>query len=260
MLKINDGHYDYKSNEPLLKNINLTIESSGVLAILGPNGVGKTTLLKCMVGLLNWSMGNSYILGKNINSYSQVELWRIVSFVPQVRGVIFSYTVEEMILMGRSSNIGIFSTPSKYDYEIMNNIIDKIGINYLRKKKCNKISGGELQLVLIARALCAEPRILILDEPESNLDFRNQLIILDIIRNLADNGILCIFNTHYPTHAINIAENTLVLSKNEEVYFGDSVNILRKDIIDSVFNVEVDIKSLSYNNKNYKNIAAISLK
>ena len=127
-----------------------------------------------------------------------------------------------MILLGRSSRIGTFGTPEKADRERCERAMEELGIAHMRRKLCNQISGGELQMVLIARALCAEPKLLVLDEPESNLDFRNQLIILETIRRLSrEEGLCCIFNTHYPGHALRISDRALV--KKDGVtgwYFG----------------------------------------
>lgn len=132
----------------------------------------------------------------------------------QAKSFPFAFTVEEMILLGRSSRIGTFGTPEKADRERCERAMEELGIAHMRRKLCNQISGGELQMVLIARALCAEPKLLVLDEPESNLDFRNQLIILETIRRLSrEEGLCCIFNTHYPGHALRISDRALVLSR-----------------------------------------------
>ena len=160
---------------PILKNISFCVESRQVLAVLGPNGVGKTTLLRSMMGMLPWTSGGSFLDGENIRDMTPGRLWREMAYVPQAKSFPFAFTVEEMILLGRSSRIGTFGTPEKADRERCERAMEELGIAHMRRKLCNQISGGELQMVLIARALCAEPKLLVLDEPESNLDFRNRL-------------------------------------------------------------------------------------
>ena len=191
--EVRNGCFGYKKTVPILKNISFCVESRQVLAVLGPNGVGKTTLLRSMMGMLPWTSGGSFLDGENIRDMTPGRLWREMAYVPQAKSFPFAFTVEEMILLGRSSRIGTFGTPEKADRERCERAMEELGIAHMRRKLCNQISGGELQMVLIARALCAEPKLLVLDEPESNLDFRNQLIILETIRRLSrEEGLCCI--------------------------------------------------------------------
>ena len=138
--------------------------------------------------------------------------------------------------------------------------MEELGIAHMRHKLCNQISGGELQMVLIARALCAEPKLLVLDEPESNLDFRNQLIILETIRRLSkEEGLCCIFNTHYPGHALRISDRALVLSREGTADFGTPREVITPEIMGRVFKVNVDIVDAQYQGFDYQAITAISL-
>ena len=184
-LTVKEASFGYRKDDLILKNINFELKKGEVLSILGPNGVGKTTLLKCVMNMIKWVSGNSYLNDIPIGELSEKKLWQSIAYVPQAKNTAFAFSAYEMVLLGRSSYIGIFSHPGKRDFEIAHKAMESIGISYLKHKSCNQMSGGELQMVLIARALASEPDILILDEPESNLDFKNQLIILDIIKKLS---------------------------------------------------------------------------
>ena len=240
--EVRNGCFGYKKTVPILKNISFCVESRQVLAVLGPNGVGKTTLLRSMMGMLPWTSGGSFLDGENIRDMAPGRLWREMAYVPQAKSFPFAFTVEEMILLGRSSRIGTFGTPEKADRE-----------------RCERAM-VELQMVLIARALCAEPKLLVLDEPESNLDFRNQLIILETIRRLSrEEGLCCIFNTHYPGHALRISDRALVLSREGTADFGEPSEVITREIMGRVFKVNVDIVDAQYDGMDYQAITAISL-
>ena len=213
-----------------------------------------------MMGMLPWTSGGSFLDGENIRDMTPGRLWQEMAYVPQAKSFPFAFTVEEMILLGRSSRIGTFGTPEKADRERCERAMEELGIAHMRRKLCNQISGGELQMVLIARALCAEPKLLVLDEPESNLDFRNQLIILETIRRLSrEEGLCCIFNTHYPGHALRISDRALVLSREGTADFGEPSEVITREIMGRVFKVNVDIVDAQYDGMDYQAITAISL-
>lgn len=259
ILSVENGHFGYNKDKNILKNINFTVKSGDVLAILGPNGAGKTTLLKCIIGYLKWKKGSTLIDGVNISQIPQNELWQKIAYVPQAKTVNCAYTVREFILLGRSSRIGFFSKPTAQDIEIAEKAAESLGIGFLQEKKCNEISGGELQMVLIAKALAAEPEILILDEPESNLDFRNQLTILETITSLSKNGTACIFNTHYPAHAMRRADKALIMSQSGDILFGNTPSVITEKNIENAFGVKTVIGEIETEHHSMKDIIPISL-
>ena len=185
ILSVENGCFSYKhSKDNLLENINFSVEPGDLVAILGPNGAGKTTLLRCIMGFLKWNSGKSTLDGENIRDIPHKKLWKDIAYVPQAKSTVAAYTVEEMVLLGRSSHFSMLSLPKEQDLEIVHKVMDEMNLTKFTHKKCSQISGGELQMVLIAGALVSEPKILILDEPESNLDFKNQLLILDTMLSL----------------------------------------------------------------------------
>ncbi len=241
-LKIVNGTYGYIQNEPLFSHLDFEVKEGSILTILGANGVGKTTLLKCILKFYKWQKGHTLINGKPTDKMSNTEFWKCISYVPQAKYTIFPYSVLDMVLMGRAPNLGFMSMPKKEDIEMAQQVIDEIGISSITHQSCGAISGGELQLVLIARALVSQPKILILDEPESNLDMKNQLLILDILQKLKEeNGITCIINTHYPNHALRISDDTLILGKNKKHVFGSTHSVITEENIRRYFDVSTEI-------------------
>ena len=257
--KVENGCFGYGKGKNILNDINFNVNEKEILSILGSNGVGKTTLLKCTLGLLNWKSGQTLIDGKNIKSMSHKDTWSSIGYVPQAKLSTFAYTVEEMVLLGRNSHLKMLEQPGKRDKEIAEECIKKIGIDYLKGKLCSKISGGELQMVLIARALAAQPKLLILDEPESNLDFKNQLIVLETIKNLRDEeGISSIVNTHYPNHAIAISDKSLILNRDGSSVFGLADEVINEENLNKSFGVDVKIADFYHENKKYTSVFPIS--
>ena len=258
-LTIENASFGYSADRTIIKGLNFSAKSGELIAILGPNGAGKTTLLRCVMGFLRWQSGKSMLDGEDIRTMSGRKFWQKVSYVPQAKGVAVSYTVREMILLGRTGGMGVFSSPCREDIEKAEELAEKLNITRLLDKKCNEISGGELQMVLIARALASEPELLILDEPESNLDFRNQLIVLDTLSSLTAQGLCCIFNTHYPEHALTRATKSLILKKDGETLFGDTPQIVTEQNIEQAFGVETVISEVETPGNIYRSITAVGL-
>ncbi len=240
-LSVQNGGFFYQKDTPIFENINFSVDSGEILAILGPNGAGKTTMLRCITGMLPWRRGQSLLDGEPISSMPPRKLWQKMAYVPQAKGASSAYTAFETVLLGRSSHLSAFSSPKKEDLEKAREVMAHLGIETLMDKKCTAISGGELQMVLIARALASDPKVLILDEPESNLDFKNQLVVLDAMTKLAQGGMTCIFNTHYPAHALQRADKALLLSRGGEYVFGSTPSVVTRENIRRAFGVDAVI-------------------
>ena len=258
-LEIQDGCFGYKNSSPILNHINLQAESGDLIAVLGPNGAGKTTMLRCMLGFLKWTSGDSLLDGRPVRSIPARELWRTVAYVPQARNFTSAATAEEAVLLGRNAHIGIFSQPKQTDIDFTHSLLEKLHIEFLAQKSCAEMSGGELQMVLIARALAAEPKILVLDEPESNLDFRNQLIVLETMTELTRQGIAVIFNTHYPDHALRRSNKALLLHKGGEALFGETHEIVTEAHIQNAFRVRTVIGEIETDEHIYRSILPLDL-
>ena len=259
-LTVENGSFSYQKNsKAVLNNINFTAESGDLIAILGPNGAGKTTLLRCIMGFLKWKSGKSTLDGADIKDINYKKLWQTIAYVPQAKNVSGAYSVREAVLLGRSSRMSIFDKPKLQDVEKTDEILKKLHISGISEKKCSEISGGELQMTLIARALVSEPEILILDEPESNLDFKNQLIVLNVMSELANSGMTCIFNTHYPAHALQRANKSLLLKDNGESIFDLTGRVVTEENIEKAFSVSAKIGDIETPGNILKSVVPISV-
>lgn len=195
-----------------------------------------------MLGLRRWKSGASLIDGTDIRTVPARTFWQRVGYVPQAKPASFIYSVLDMVMLGRSARLGLFAKPSEKDREAAFAALTKTGIAHLADKLTNEISGGEYQLVLIARALAGNPELLVLDEPESNLDFKNQLRVLMVLRELSETlGIGAVINTHFPAHALEISTKTLVLMPDGTHRFGFTHDVLTEETLSESFGVGVKI-------------------
>ncbi len=260
ILEVENGCFGYPKQEEILKNINLHLEKGHILSVLGPNGIGKTTLLKCMIGLLPWTSGRSILNGTDLCKMKSKDIWNTISYIPQAHSFSFSYTGLEMVMLGRSSHLGLFEQPGAQEIEMAEVMMEKVGITRLAGKDCNRMSGGELQMVLIARALINEPELIILDEPETGLDFHNQILVLNMIERLAhEEGISAIMNTHYPTNAMGIADEAFMMNRKGDRFYGTTDSILNEQNISRSFDVNVIVDEVSYKDRLIRNIIPVSL-
>lgn len=260
IFEVEKGCFAYKGGREILHDVSFTVREGEILSILGSNGIGKTTLLKCMMGFLRWSSGRSMIDGKDITTLPERDIWKQIAYIPQAKGSKFSFTGLEMAVIGRSAHLGTFAQPKEEDIFLAEKALAEIGVSHLRDKLCSQMSGGELQMVLIARALTVEPKLMILDEPESGLDFRNQLIILELLEKLAhERQLSAVINTHYPVHAMKISDSTLILSKNGEYFHGKTEDTINVGNMHAAFDVNVHLNSVEIDNKWYNDMIPISV-
>ncbi len=243
ILQVQDGCFSYTPDHPLLKNISFSLQEGQVMAVMGRNGIGKTTLIKCIVGILRWDSGCSEIGGKRSQKNKPM---KEIGYVPQAHRVSFDYSVRDMVVFGKSGHGAFFAAPSKKDYDLADRMLEKTGIYHLREQPCNKLSGGQLQLVFIARALINAPQLLVLDEPESHLDFRNQIRLLNLIQSVvSEHKMACVINTHYPNHALRIADRCFLLGEQDYVT-GNTAQVMTDANIQKFFGVHSHAVEFQY--------------
>ena len=249
-LEVCNGSYSYPgTSKPVLTDISMGVRANTVMTILGRNGIGKTTLIKCMAGILPWSQGHSLIKGQRIFSVKDT---RTIAFVPQAYKLTYPYTVKDLVVMGRVRHMGVFSIPSQKDKGVAEQVLRELGIADLADRDATRLSGGQRQLAFIARALASEPEMLVMDEPESHLDFKNQHFILRLITDLVrKNGLACIINTHYPEHALRISDTTLMLGE-DKYCVGPTEEIITEAKIKDYFDVRSKISEIEDNGQTYK--------
>ncbi|MBP8204030.1 MAG: ABC transporter ATP-binding protein [Pseudomonas sp.] len=198
------------------KGINLHLQGGEVLCLLGPNGSGKSTLFKTLLGLLAPLAGQITLDHQPLAQCSRQHLAQRVGYVPQAQALAFPFKVADMVLLGRSAHLGRFSSPSAHDRALALACLQRLAIEHLYGRLYNTLSGGEQQLVLIARALAQEPTLLVLDEPTASLDFGNQVRVLEHIQALRAQGLGILLCTHQPEHALRVADR-IALFKNGQL-------------------------------------------
>jgi iron complex transport system ATP-binding protein len=205
---------------PVGEGIDLDLAGGEVVCLLGPNGGGKTTLFRTLLGVLPPIAGEVRVAGRPLSSWPRRERARLLGWVPQAHAGLFAFTVEDVVLMGRTARRGRFAAPSRRDQDVARSALERLGIGRLAARVYTQVSGGERQLTLIARALAQEAGVLILDEPTASLDFGNQLRVLSEVRRLRDDGIGILMSTHQPEHALEVADRIALLEAGRIVAQG----------------------------------------
>jgi iron complex transport system ATP-binding protein len=225
-------------------DIDLDIRAGEVLCLLGPNGGGKTTLMKTLLGLLPALEGTVKLEGEDIAAFSRTRLAKLVGYVPQAGSNFFPFTVLDTVLMGRVAHIGLFASPGRKDVAAADAALAALGVAHLRDRIYPEISGGERQLVLIARALAQEPRLLVMDEPTASLDFGNQLRVLDQIAALAKRGMAVVLSTHDPDHVFLCGDRAALLRDGILAALGPPAEVITPEALQALYGVAVEIVAL----------------
>lgn len=245
MIRVENVYFKYNDTFEL-HDVNLKIESGEVVTLLGPNGSGKTTLLKCIYAILKPNSGYIYLDGKKLDEFSQSELAKTIGGVPQDHYLTFPYKAIDIVVIGRTPYLSIFSSPSQQDYEDARKILDDLGILWLAERPYTQVSGGERQLVFISRALMQKPKALLLDEPTIHLDLKNRVKVLNAIKKVAKEKNLTVLMTlHEPNDAIMFSDKIALMKEGRIIDYGHpnavvdegnlrkmyemSFNILRRD-------------------------------
>jgi len=223
------------------RDVSLALAPGEVLALLGPNGGGKTTLLKTLLGLLPAQGGQVRLDGRPLCDWSPRERARRMAYVPQAAPASFAYRVDELVMMGRSAHQGLFARPSAADHAAVDAAIAQLGLQALADRPATEISGGERQLALIARALAQDACIVVLDEPTASLDFGNQGRVLRELRRLAARGLAVLFTTHDPNQALRVSDRALLFRDGTVQASGAVAEVITADNLRRLYGVAVDV-------------------
>jgi iron complex transport system ATP-binding protein len=254
-----DASFSY-GNEEVFKDINLNVKKGGILCLFGPNGCGKSTLIQCLLGILRLNRGTVLLEGQDVKALKPFEIARRLAYIPQLHEKPFPFQVIDVVLMGRACYTGLFSTPTKEDRQIAVNALEQVGMVKYMEKPYTQLSGGETQLVLVARALAQQTPVLVMDEPTSHLDFHNELSFLETVVKLVEKTKLTVvMATHFPNHAFYFENNRvntkIALMNNQGIAFqGDPLHILTETNMYSTFNIESKVVSYTVEGGNSRYI------
>ena len=230
ILNVKNYSFSYDNKKKVLDNVSFRANNYEATVLIGINGAGKSTLIKCLAGILKSKTGEIDLMGKNINEYKRQDFAKNIAYVPQ--SISFeSMSVIDAILLGR---LPYFSHPGKKDYEKVYEIIQKLGIESIANTDVQKLSGGERQKVAIARALAGEAKLLLLDEPTSNLDLKSSYETIKMINSLKKEGMGIIISMHDINHALEVGDKYVVLQNNNIVAEGD-VSILTEELLNDLY-------------------------
>lgn len=228
----------------ILSNIYVDILEGEFTCLLGKNGTGKTTFFKTLLGLIPSLHGNIYYEGKNMFDLSPAQQAHIISYVPQAHNTPFPYKVIDVVMMGQYTHTkSWFGKPRKENKAVAHHCLEELGIERFANTTFSKLSGGEKQMVLIARAMAQRPKFIAMDEPTSNLDLGNQQLVLNTITKLKDGGYGIIMNTHSPEQALNYADKVLLLKNGQLAASGKPSDILDSELVSNLYNTKIEMIS-----------------
>ncbi|MBQ1945727.1 MAG: ABC transporter ATP-binding protein [Clostridia bacterium] len=237
-LEVRHLSFSYGAHE-VLKDISFDLQPGEFLSVLGPNGVGKSTLFRCILGLLTDYQGEILSDGESLKHMPRREMARRIAYIPQINRPTFGYTVLDTVLMGTTRQVSMFSQPGREQIAAARKALERVGAAHLTERDFSFLSGGEQQLVLVARAIAQQAEILIMDEPTSALDFGNQLRILQLVKELAGEGYGVLLSTHNPQHALSFATRILALSDGKVAALGNADEVLTPALVKQLYHVDV---------------------
>jgi len=237
-------HFSY-GNRPVLQGMDLEVHAGEVLALLGANGSGKSTLMRLLLGLLKPAAGVVSLEGRPMTRWSRREIACRVAYVPQSQHVPFPYRVREFVALGRIPRGGLFGRMSRHDQQVVEKALERLAIGHLAERIFTQLSGGQRQLCLIARALVQEAPVIVMDEPDTGLDYGNQWRLISLVRELSREGWAFILSTHHPEHALNGATRALLLHAGRMVANGDPAKVVSAAHIDRLYGLRVNCHKLA---------------
>jgi iron complex transport system ATP-binding protein len=243
---VKDVSFSYGTKR-VFDRISFSVAQGEIFCLIGPNGCGKTTLLDCLLGLHAFQSGTFWLSGKDAAQLKPKKIAQTIAYVPQIHERTFPYTVREIVTMGRAAHLGFFQSPSSRDGYLADEALERIGISHLSPRPYTQLSGGEVQLVLVARALAQQAPLIIMDEPTAHLDFRYELIIMEVISDLVkDKGMSVIMATHIPNHAFyfqsqRIQTSIALFNGGKFLDVGDPELVIDKGRLQQLYGINADV-------------------
>lgn len=239
MLKVKNLSFHYNKGREILSDVSFEMNKNDVLCLLGSNGTGKTTLLRCLLALNKSNRGTIEINGKDITKEPPKKRAKYMAYVPQASNMAFPYLAKEIVLMGRIAHLGPGANPNSSDRKICKDVLENLGIDHLKEKVFNQMSGGERQMFLVARAMVQQAQILIMDEPTAALDYSNQVKILQVIKQLSEEGYSILMTSHYPDHAFLSCNKVMLMKEGKIIKMGKPEEVVTSQNLTRLYETSV---------------------
>lgn len=240
LLEIQDLYGGYNGRD-VIRGVSCRADAGEVLCLVGPNGCGKTTLFRLLLGTLPIRRGSIRIDGAEVSALSPRALANLAAYIPQSHTPVFSYTVLEAVMMGRASHFSAFEAPKAIDRDAAFAALEKMHAAHLANRDYGALSGGQRQLILIARAICQDARVFVMDEPAANLDYANHQLLLDVVRELAAGGYCVVLSTHSPEDPVSVGDSVLLLREGRVEAFGRAKDVITPQALEAAYGIEMDV-------------------
>jgi iron complex transport system ATP-binding protein len=228
-------------DQPVLRNISIQIHEGEVLFLLGRNGCGKTTLMRCLSGILQPQSGSVQLQERDIQTIPPAERARRIGLIPQIHSPAFAYTVHDIVMMGRAPHLRLFDKPGKADHRAADTALERVGVLDLRDRPYTQLSGGQRQMVMIARGLTQQCDILLMDEPDAHLDPRNQHLLMEIVRELVRDNLTFVISSHTPNHALTYADRVMLMHEGYMLALGIPAETLTEALLSEAYAMDTEI-------------------
>ncbi len=248
MLRLESVACSYGDKE-VVKGVSFTLQAKDVMCLLGANGSGKTTLFRAILRFLPLTRGEVSMDGESIAHWSRRRLARTIAYVPQAHTPPFAFKVRDVVLMARTAHMNSVGAATRHDHDIVDHALDSLGITSLAAKEYTHLSGGERQMVLVARALAQEAKLLVMDEPASSLDFGNQIRMLTEVKRLSERGVSVLITTHSPNHAFLCASQVAVMKAGRLLACGPPQAVLTSSCLEEAYGVPLRVVDIGDGNR-----------
>jgi iron complex transport system ATP-binding protein len=256
-LVVRDVFVGYDKDKPVQRCVNFSVQSGEVCCVLGPNGFGKTTLVKTILGIYPLIQGSITLDGSDLTNWTAAQVSDQIAYVAQKNTQPFPYQVRDVVMLGRlAKSKSMSGNPTRKDFDIVERAMEEMGILHLKDRPYVDISGGELQMVMFARALAQEPKLLIMDEPTAALDYGNAVRVIEKVRELARADYAVIMITHNPDHAFMTGANVALFMRNKNMIFGPASSIITRENIQDAYGINIKLVEFTHGNQEIMRMCA----
>lgn len=242
-IELIDASFSYDGKTDIFTHLNCEITTDNIFCILGPNGIGKSTLLNGIMALNPLTSGRAVLDGRDIKDYPPSELAKKIAYIPQTYHMVFPFKVLDLVLMGRTPHLSDMNKPSKHDYDRVMEAVCELGLEPFLERSCTQLSGGQLQLVMLARAIAQEADFLIMDEPTSHLDYGKQMETLRMMKVMNDRGVGVLFTSHTPDHAFLVCDKVAIMNHGTFERVGAPSEVVSAEVLSEIYNTDIEILS-----------------